>query len=318
MKVRIKDLKPNPFRDMANYPINPEKIESLKNSIEQTGFWDNILARKSNGNIEIAYGHHRLQVLKKLYKLEHEIDIPVKEIDDPTMIKIMANENDESWGTSPKVIDETVRVAKKYLEEHPEIAKQCGRVTASGVGQEIISRFLGGNWKTTRIQYSLERIRLSETEVTYEKHIDREAVETFTTEGSARSFVKAVKNVGSITPEQQRRAAKRAVKQAKKGGLGELAIKKELLDEKVKHITQKEEKRQIEFSDYLNNCRKLTEDLSRQITRLLEYQDVFHSEIYRENFERNAFVNSAERLIDKIQKLIKKGDQDGRALQRNN
>ena len=68
MKVKIKDLKPNPFRDMKNYPINQEKIQSLTNSINETGFWDNILARKNNGNIEIAYGHHRLVVLKKLFK----------------------------------------------------------------------------------------------------------------------------------------------------------------------------------------------------------------------------------------------------------
>ena len=37
-----------------------EKIESLAKSINQTGFWDNILARKKNGKIQIAYGHHRL------------------------------------------------------------------------------------------------------------------------------------------------------------------------------------------------------------------------------------------------------------------
>ncbi|GAH85311.1 unnamed protein product [marine sediment metagenome] len=54
MKVKIKDLEPNPFRDMDHYPINPEKIESLKNSISQTGFWDNILARKSNGKDSTA------------------------------------------------------------------------------------------------------------------------------------------------------------------------------------------------------------------------------------------------------------------------
>ncbi len=32
----------------------------------------------------------------------------------------MANENMEEYRTGPAIIDETVRVAKKYLEEHPE------------------------------------------------------------------------------------------------------------------------------------------------------------------------------------------------------
>ena len=50
MKIKIKDLTPNPFRDSEHYPIDQEKVESLKRSINKTGFWDNILAREKNGN----------------------------------------------------------------------------------------------------------------------------------------------------------------------------------------------------------------------------------------------------------------------------
>jgi len=32
------------------------------------------------------------------------------------MIKIMANENDECWGTNPGIIVETVRVTYEYLK----------------------------------------------------------------------------------------------------------------------------------------------------------------------------------------------------------
>ena len=182
MRIRIKDLKPNPFRDMKNYPINEQKVKSLTNSINQTGFWDNILARPKpnhtfmtekiidsdeeydqpeymhiiydeNGEeedyddpiFEIAYGHHRLVALKKLFKPDDYVDIPVKELDDSTMIRIMANENDENWGTSPKIIDETVRVTKKFLEEHKELIPAVSMGAAHGtIGPAIISNFLGG------------------------------------------------------------------------------------------------------------------------------------------------------------------------------
>ena len=70
MKVRLKDLNPNPFRDIKNYPISEEKVQSLVNSIHQIGFWDNILARKTNGRIEIAYGHHRHLALQKHFNTE--------------------------------------------------------------------------------------------------------------------------------------------------------------------------------------------------------------------------------------------------------
>jgi len=60
-----------------------------------------------------------------------------------------------------KVIDETVRVTKQFLEEHPEEYK---KVTSTGgnldkVGYKTISRFL--NWPESRVSYSLERLRLT-------------------------------------------------------------------------------------------------------------------------------------------------------------
>jgi ParB-like chromosome segregation protein Spo0J len=62
-------------------------------SIGQTGFWDNILARKKDDQIQIAYGHHRLAALRQCMKPNDTVDIPVKPLDDATMLKIMANEN---------------------------------------------------------------------------------------------------------------------------------------------------------------------------------------------------------------------------------
>ena len=61
MKVELKNVYANPFRNMERYPIHKQKILQLKNSIQSTEFWDNIVAReREGGGIEIAYGHHRL------------------------------------------------------------------------------------------------------------------------------------------------------------------------------------------------------------------------------------------------------------------
>ena len=170
MKVKIKDLKPNPYRDMDNYPIDENKVKSLIDSIERTGFWDNILARKVNGSIQIAYGHHRLEALKKVFIPTDMVDIPVKDLSDATMIKIMANENMEAWTALPRVIDETVRVTKLFLEEHPEEAKSHWGSTRpmEQVTMAVISSFL--NWPDSRVKYSLERLHLIEN-----NKIDREA-----------------------------------------------------------------------------------------------------------------------------------------------
>jgi len=95
----------------------------------------------------------------------------MEEILDEDMIRIMANENDELWGLNPKVDDETVRVAREFLEGNPEIAKKYlkpgGRFTAgvrptglAHIGAIVISNFLGKNWYQRRAGRSIERLKL--------------------------------------------------------------------------------------------------------------------------------------------------------------
>ena len=176
MKVTLRELKANPFRDMGNYPINRGKVESLKSSIEQTEFWDNILARHGSTGIEIAYGHHRLTALRELYNDDHVIDIPVKDLDDSTMIRIMANENMEQWGVSAAIITETVKATRDFLNSELskidrwdtsskllrgvfESVKSFDTVKGQGVGKETILKFLGGNWSLGMISAALSQLK---------------------------------------------------------------------------------------------------------------------------------------------------------------
>ena len=53
MKIKVKNLLPNPFRNIDAYPIDQEKIRQLRNSIKETGFWDNILGRLANGYFDV-------------------------------------------------------------------------------------------------------------------------------------------------------------------------------------------------------------------------------------------------------------------------
>jgi hypothetical protein len=50
----------------------------------------------------------------------------------------------EEYKVGPGVIDETVKVAKKFLEEHPE-ETGVSADTPVGIGADIICSFL--NWK---------------------------------------------------------------------------------------------------------------------------------------------------------------------------
>jgi ParB-like nuclease domain len=115
VKVLLSMVRPNPFRNVDRYPYDPGKIETLRESIRTTGFWDNLLARRvgdSNGGMlyEIAYGHHRLQALRlESGDGDPEVDLTLRNLSDEDMLQIMARENMQEWGTSATVEIETVR-----------------------------------------------------------------------------------------------------------------------------------------------------------------------------------------------------------------
>lgn len=112
-KVAISQLRSNPFRELDDYPIDREKVDKLKESISETGFWGTIVARKKGNAYEIAFGHHR-QVA--LVELQHEgvigksekVDIIVRDLTNEQMIQLMARENLEEWGTNAYIEAQTV------------------------------------------------------------------------------------------------------------------------------------------------------------------------------------------------------------------
>jgi ParB-like nuclease family protein len=128
MKIKIKDILPNPFRNIEHYPILRPKINTLKRSYQSTEFWDNIVGRiNSKGQFEQAYGHHRKVALLEQYGPNHEVKVIVKDLDDGHMIKIMANENMDEWGTSAIVEIETVEaVVKAFAEGRIKLRKPLG------------------------------------------------------------------------------------------------------------------------------------------------------------------------------------------------
>ena len=235
MKMKVSKLRANPFRKISKYPIDREKIKQLKASINETSFWDNVLVRPhptEKGVYQISYGHHRHIALKEL-GIE-EVDLPVRDLDDATMLRIMANENLDSWKTTTAVINETVLATKEFLQNEFRKYKtpkelplplsnitvvENGRVLGvigdmpnnkyaemrkKGVGQFVIEGFLGKNWKTWVIKSALATLKSEET-------VDREAVEEFEHLETASNFRKAVETY-HVPKKKQKALAKELVK----------------------------------------------------------------------------------------------------------
>jgi chemotaxis protein histidine kinase CheA len=113
---QLKEILPNPFRRVEKYPLLSAKVDELCESIEATDFWENIVVRVNDaGRPELAYGHHRLAALRKLYPSTKEFDWIVKPLTDGVMIQMMARENGESYKTNAAVLRETISSAVEAL-----------------------------------------------------------------------------------------------------------------------------------------------------------------------------------------------------------
>lgn len=240
MKIAVRDLKPNPFRDLDRYPVQPEKTEALKRSIKDTSFWDNLLARKApngSGGFEIAYGHNRLKALRDLRV--DEIDIPVRSLDDTDMARIMAHENMEEWGHSTTIEQETVRsIIAAYAEGRiklPAVKRNAGsgvalriapsfRATgrpisaqeemANAYTADTLAEFLG--WKDYKVEATLAALALIEDGLATDKQFS--GLSTKQAETIATETRRVVKETGK--PELAKAVGQRlatGMKQATKG-----------------------------------------------------------------------------------------------------
>ena len=178
MKVKLADLLPNPYRNLSTYPVDKGKIAALQASIRDTGFWENIVVRKSppqRGKYEIAYGHHRIIAVlgdrfadrnlgvKGVCKPGDVFDLPCKPLDNATMLRMMAAENMDDWKSDFRVLLEIVRsviVAAKAGEIGPKqgLRNPTGNIPKVyqielpgnpqllSVTPKTIAEFLGKSW----------------------------------------------------------------------------------------------------------------------------------------------------------------------------
>ncbi len=166
MRVKLRDINPNPFRRIDEYPLDPTRVEALKNSIDSTGWWQTVVAReRDGGGVELAFGHHRLEALHQLYAPDHEVDLTVQPLDDDKMLRMMADENLAEWAHDASIETATVKAVLTAAEEGqitlPEVPdkapksriRKMSRAGAEDIPYtaQTIADYLGANWSEERV-----------------------------------------------------------------------------------------------------------------------------------------------------------------------
>jgi len=235
VRVKLKDIKKNPFRNFDIYPIREDKVLQLMESIRATTFWGGLVGREKEGKVEIAYGHHRLDALKKMFDEDAEIDIVIRDFSDPDMMKLMSRENAEEWACPIAAIDDAVKAVRDYLMANRDSLRQLLSSTPNEdkrlrIGARVIAKFMGKKEGTVRL--SLERLNLIERGA-----LDREALYLMPSASAAYRFAKAVRDY-DLKKENQKLVAEKIVADQR---FGERSIYETVMEffprERIKEIT---------------------------------------------------------------------------------
>src|SRR4029453_5947054 len=140
--AEIASIGSNPFRDLGRYPFMAAKLESLKRSIESTGFWEGLIARphpEDKTGFQIAFGHHRLRAAVELGL--KAIPLIIKPLSDKQMLEYMGRENLEDYRSDFLIQLETWEAAVAYLKSSGSAVQDLQPFDNQGVwpGQELES-----------------------------------------------------------------------------------------------------------------------------------------------------------------------------------
>ena len=332
--ISLKDIVPNPFRNMERYPIDEAKVKSLVESFDRTGYWGNIVGRRANGKVEFAYGHHRRIAMQR--KKMKEVEVIIREVSDADMLRMMADENMTEWATNSAVEQETIRsVVLAYSDGKIELERPADKVPLSSIrnapefstvkkdvfknlkdipkpyNAESIARFLGwmsGEQVSPRVRNALTVLETAEA---------MEAPEEFKemTEGLSSDKAKdVVKHVESIRRSHEKAGAspKAAITKAIKAGKaiaqdmreGKATIR-EARETALKYRPQKESK----IPDMAAFTERLIGDindvlrygkLKDNLDKLVEWRE------YLTDPEQKKLIRILEELAGRCQSVIKK------------
>jgi chemotaxis protein histidine kinase CheA len=150
MEVQLKKLVGNPFRDLKVDPIDRERVEMLKQSIMEDGFWGGVVCRQVDSEIQIVAGHHRVKAA--IAAGITKADVLVKDMDDEAAVRIYSRENATHRGNQGTAQIGSVAAALRWVARSqlvlPDFRQQknyvggLGDVTQNGIGQSAICNLL--------------------------------------------------------------------------------------------------------------------------------------------------------------------------------
>lgn len=125
MKLKLKELKSNPFKKFINKgKLNKDRIQLLIESIEHGTLPEHFFVRKVENEYEITSGHHRIEAIRQKKGNNYEVDVTIVHYNDEQMLVDMVRENMTQRDTDFHDTLQSVVLARGWLQSGVQRVKQ--------------------------------------------------------------------------------------------------------------------------------------------------------------------------------------------------
>jgi len=140
MKLKLSELKPNPFKKfIRNGEMDEARLDVLKESIEHGTLPEHFFARNNDGAFELTSGHHRHKALSDMKGIDYIVDVTPVNFSDEQMLIDMVRENITQRDTDFHDTAESIVLARNWLQSKATTVNQFNSSHKTGTRKKGVS-----------------------------------------------------------------------------------------------------------------------------------------------------------------------------------
>ena len=142
MKIKIKDLNPNPFKKEINKgKLNSEIVRKIQANIKELGLMGALPVIKKDKKFHLIAGHHRVEALKQSFGKDYEVECTLHNYSEENILRGMVVENLTQRADELVEVTENLGAIRKFLKtsavQQQDIRDSKGRKLHKGNIEEV-------------------------------------------------------------------------------------------------------------------------------------------------------------------------------------
>lgn len=335
MKIKIKDLNPNPFKKEINKgKLNREQIDSIKSNIKELGLMGSLPIFKKDNNYYLVAGHHRLKALEEVYGNNFEVECTLHNYNTETILRGMIIENLTQRKGDFREEAENLKVIRNFLKKCSTVEHISKTKPFEKGSVRDIYKWLNRNDKEVMsIGIISEHLKIMDTlDEELIKQVDKSKSGAKIKDEDSLTFSQAIMLSSFKDKEEQRELAK-ALKDSNLQGRNKQRelisqykgapeeIKKEIrkgeinladIEEKTIEQQMRESNKNKEVTEFIPNFKVRLDTFSTEVAKLEQQVALFKKVFYSGSFKKRYFSlgNKERKFLDttiySIRKRVKK------------